>query len=78
MSEILEGDYKMNKFPIGSIIKSQMFTRLVTDFWTTEDGVGIYELELISVSGLSVDRFEFTQEYVETVYQLEEGEEDEN
>lgn len=78
MSEILEGDYKMNKFPIGSIIKSQTFARLVTDFWTTEDGVGIYELELISVNGLSVDRFEFTQEYVETVYQLEEGEEDEN
>lgn len=78
MREILEGDYKMNKFPIGSIIKSQMSTRLVTDFWTTEDGVGIYELEIISVSGLSVDRFEFTQEYVETVYQLEEGEEDEN
>lgn len=78
MTEILEGDYKMNKFPIGSIIKSQTSARLVTDFWTTEDGVGIYELELISVSGLSVDRFEFTQEYVETVYQLEEGEEDEN
>lgn len=81
MSEILEGNYKMNKFPIGSVIKSRIAERLVSDFITTEEGIGLYELEIISVGGvksIGVGRFYFTQEYIESFYHLKEGEENEN
>ena len=79
MDEILEGNYKMNKFPIGSVIESYNLYKsykIVVDFETTADGVGIYTVELIGDSeGV---RIEFTQEYIESEYHLKEGEENEN
>lgn len=79
MSEILDGNYKMNKFPIGSVIESYnpyKSDKIVADFETTVDGVGIYTAELIGDSeGV---RIEFTQEYIENEYHLKEGEENEN
>ena len=79
MDEILEGNYKMNKFPIGSVIESYNLYKsykIVVDFETTADGVGIYTVELIGDSGGV--RIEFTQEYIESEYHLKEGEENEN
>ncbi len=82
MSEILDGNYKMNKFPIGSLIErsssyfAPRIVRLVVDFETTADGVGMYTVEY--VGDLKVIRTEFTQEYVESEYHLKEGEESEN
>lgn len=81
MSEILEGNYKMNEFPIGSVIEpceSYMSDKLVSGFKTTECGLGIYELDFVNDGETSVERFEFTQEYVESVYHLKEGKDDEN
>lgn len=79
MSEILDGNYKMNKFPIGSVIEAYNPYRshkIVADFETTVDGVGIYTVEFVDDSeGI---RTEFTQEYIESEYHLKEGEEDEN
>ena len=79
MDEILEGNYKMNKFPIGSVIESYnpyKSDKIVVDFETTADGVGIYTVELAGDSeGI---RTIFTQEYIESEYHLKEGEEDEN
>lgn len=79
MNEILEGNYKMNKFPIGSVIEScnlYKMNKIVVDFETAADGVGIYTVEL--AGGLEGVRLEFTQEYVESEYCLKEGEENEN
>lgn len=82
MNEILEGNYKMNKFPIGSLIErsSSYFTprivRLVVDFETTADGVGMYTAEY--VGDLKGIKSVFTQEYIESEYHLKEGEENEN
>lgn len=79
MDEILEGNYKMNKFPIGSVIESYnpyKSDKIVVDFETAADGVGIYTAELAGDSeGI---RLEFTQGYIESEYHLKEGEEDEN
>lgn len=79
MDEILEGNYKMNKFPIGSVIEAYNTYRshkIVVDFETTADGVGIYTVEFADDSeGI---RTEFTQEYIESEYHLKEGEGDEN
>lgn len=44
MDEILEGNYKMNEFPIGSVIGSYnpyKSDKIVVDFETAADGVGI-------------------------------------
>lgn len=79
MDEILEGNYKMNKFPIGGVIESYnpyKSDKIVVDFETTADGVGIYTAELIG--DLEGIRIEFTQEYIESEYHLKEGEESEN
>ena len=79
MSEILDGNYKMNKFPIGSVIESYnpyKSDKIVADFETTVDGVGIYTVEY--VGNLKGIRSVFTQEYIENEYHLKEGEEDEN
>ena len=82
MDEILEGNYKMNKFPIGSLIErsSNCFAlkivRLVVDFETTADGVGMYIVEYIG--NLEGIRTVFTQDYIESEYHLKEGEENEN
>lgn len=49
MNEILESNYKMNKFPIGSVIEScniYKMDKIVVDFETAADGVGIYTVEL--------------------------------
>lgn len=81
MDEVLEGNYKMNKFPIGSVIESYfsyVSDKLVCGFKTTECGLGIYELEFTDSNGIITGRFEFTQTYVEGAYRLKEGEEDEN
>ena len=84
MSEILDGNYKMNKFPIGSVIErsSSYFVprivRLVVDFETTADGVGMYTVEYVGNLNLKGIRSVFTQEYIESKYRLEEGEESEN
>ena len=81
MDEILEGNYKMNEFPIGSVIESYSpyhWNRLVVGFRTTEYGIGVYELDFIDDLGTAIKRFEFTQEYVESEYHLKEGEGDEN
>ena len=79
MDEILEGNYKMNKFPVGSVIKSYnsyKSDKIVVDFETAADGVGIYTVELAGDSeGVRID---FTQEYIESEYHLKEGEENEN
>lgn len=79
MDEILEGNYKMNKFPIGSVIESYnpyKSDKIVVDFETAADGVGIYTAELAGDSeGI---RLEFTQGYIESEYHLKEGEENEN
>lgn len=79
MDEISEGNYKMNEFPIGSVIEScnpYKSDKIVVDFETTADGVGIYTVELAGDSeGI---RTEFTQEYIESEYHLKEGERDEN
>jgi hypothetical protein len=79
MDEILDGNYKMNKFQIGSVIEScnpYKSDKIVVDFETTADGVGIYTVELAGDSeGI---RTEFTQEYIESEYHLKEGEGDEN
>lgn len=79
MSEILDGNYKMNEFPIGSVIESYnsyKSDKIVVDFETTADGVGIYTVEFVDDSeGI---RTEFTQEYIESEYHLKEGEGDEN
>lgn len=79
MDEILEGNYKMNKFPIGSVIEpynSYKSDKIVVDFETTADGVGIYTVEF--VGDLEGKRIEFTQEYIESEYHLKEGEENES
>ena len=79
MDEILEGNYKMNKFPIGSVIESYnpyKSDKIVVDFETTADGVGIYTVELAGDSEGA--RIEFTQEYIESEYHSKEGEESEN
>lgn len=82
MDEILEGNYKMNKFPIGSLIErsssyfAPRIVRLVVDFETTADGVGMYTVEYIG--NLQGIKSVFTQEYIESEYHLKEGEEDEN
>ena len=82
MNEILDGNYKMNKFPIGSVIErsssyfAPRIVRLVVDFETTADGVGMYTVEY--VGNLKGIRSVFTQEYIESEYHLKEGEEDEN
>lgn len=82
MSEILDGNYKMNKFPIGSLIErsssyfAPRIVRLVVDFETTADGVGMYTVEY--VGNLRGIRSVFTQEYIESEYHLKEGEESEN
>ena len=79
MEEILEGNYKMNKFPIGSVIEpNNLYTsdKIVVDFETTADGVGIYTMEL--AGDLEGIRIEFTQEYIESEYHLKEGEENES
>lgn len=79
MDEILEGNYKMNKFPIGSVIEScnpYKSDKIVVDFETAADGVGIYTMEL--VGGSEGVRIEFTQGYIESEYHLKEGEENEN
>lgn len=81
MSDILDGNYKMNEFPIGSVIESYnpyRSDKLVSGFKTTDCGIGIYELEFVDVDAITTERFEFTQEYVESVYHLKEGEENEN
>lgn len=79
MDEILEGNYKMNEFPIGSVIESYnpyKSDKIVVDFETAADGVGIYTAELAGDSeGI---RLEFTQGYIESEYHLKEGEENEN
>lgn len=79
MDEILEGNYKMNEFPIGSVIEPYNHyksDKIVVDFETAADGVGIYTVELAGDSeGI---RTEFTQEYIESEYHLKEGEGDEN
>ena len=79
MDEILEGNYKMNKFPIGSVIEPYnpgKSDKRVGDFETTADGVGIYTEELIGkLEGIGI---EFTQEYIESEYHLKEGEENES
>ena len=79
MNEILEGNYKMNKFPVGSVIESYnsyKSDKIVVDFETAADGVGIYTVEFVGDSeGV---RTEFTQEYIESEYHLKEGEESEN
>lgn len=79
MDEILEGNYKMNKFPIGSVIEScnpYKWDKIVVDFETAADGVGIYTVELVGDSeGM---RTEFTQDYIESEYHLKEGEENES
>lgn len=79
MSEILDGNYKMNEFPIGSVIESYnpyKSDKIAVDFETAADGVGIYTVELAGDSeGI---RTEFTQEYIESEYHLKEGEGDEN
>lgn len=78
MDEILEGNYKMNKFPIGSVIEPYNLyksDKIVVDFETTADGIGIYTVEFAGDSeGI---RTEFTQEYIESEYHLKEGEGDE-
>ena len=79
MEEILEGNYKMNKFPIGSVIEPNdlcISDKIVVDFETAADGVGIYTVEFAGV--LEGVRLEFTQEYIESEYHLKEGEENEN
>ena len=82
MNEILDGNYKMNKFPIGSVIErsssyfAPRIVRLVVDFETIADGVGMYTVEY--VGNLKGIRSVFTQEYIESEYHLKEGEEDEN
>ena len=79
MDEILEGNYKMNEFPIGSVIESYnpyKSDKIVVDFETTADGVGIYTAEI--VGGSEGVRIEFTQEYIESEYHLKGGEENEN
>lgn len=79
MSEILDGNYKMNKFPIGSVIgphNPYKTYKIVVDFETTADGVGMYTVE--PTGDLEEVRIEFTQEYIESEYHLEEGEESEN
>lgn len=81
MSEILDGNYKMNKFPIGSVIETYnpypyRSHKIVADFETTADGVGMYIVEYIgNFEGI---RTVFTQEYIESEYHLKEGEGDEN
>lgn len=79
MSEILEGNYKMNEFPVGSVIESYnpcKLDKIVVDFETAADGVGIYTVEFVGDSeGI---RTEFTQEYIESECHLKEGEGDEN
>lgn len=79
MDEILEGNYKMNEFPVGSVIEPYnpyKSDKIVVDFETAADGVGIYTVELAGDSeGI---RTEFTQEYIESEYHLKEGEGDEN
>ena len=80
MNEILDGNYKMNKFPIGSVIERPADyptpIRLVADFETTADGVGMYTIEYIG--GFKGIKTKFTQEYIESEYHLKEGEENEN
>ena len=82
MDEILEGNYKMNEFPIGSLIErssnyfAPRIVRLVVDFETTADGVGMYTVEYIG--NLQGIKSVFTQEYIESEYHLKEGEENEN
>ena len=82
MDEILEGNYKMNKFPIGSVIESynpynpRRTNKIVVDFKTTADGIGIYTVEFADDPGGI--RLEFTQGYIESEYHLKEGEENEN
>lgn len=82
MDEVLDGNYKMNKFPIGSVIEPynpynpRRPNKIVVDFETTADGVGIYTVEFADDSeGI---RLEFTQGYIESEYHLKEGEENEN
>ena len=79
MNKILDGNYKMNEFPIGSVIESYnpyKSDKIVVDFETTADGVGIYTVELVGNSeGM---RTEFTQDYIESEYHLKEGEENES
>lgn len=69
----------MNEFPIGSVIESYnsyKSDKIVVDFETAADGVGIYTVGLADDSeGV---RIEFTQEYIESEYHLKEGEENEN
>lgn len=82
MDEILEGNYKMNKFPIGSLIErsssyfAPRIVHLVVDFETTADGAGMYTVEYIG--NLQGIKSVFTQEYIESKYHLKEGEGDEN
>lgn len=81
MDEILDGNYKMNEFPVGSVIESYnpyRSDKLVSGFKTTECGLGIYELDFVDDNETSIERFEFTQEYVESVCHLKEGEENED
>lgn len=79
MNEILDGNYKMNKFPIGSVIEAYNCYRshkIVVDFETTADGVGMYTVEYVGIfKGI---KSVFTQEYIESEYHLKEGEENEN
>lgn len=82
MDEVLDGNYKMNKFPVGSLIErsssyfAPRIVRLVVDFETTADGVGMYIVEYIG--NLEGIRTVFTQDYIESEYHLKEGEENEN